>query len=35
MESGKTCRRLSTNQREVTMVTWVWGLRDLATFDRV
>jgi hypothetical protein len=30
MESGKTCPRLSTNQRhvtmDVTMVTWVWGL---------
>jgi len=27
LPSDKTCRRLSTNQRDVTMVTWLWGLR--------
>jgi len=32
MESGKTCRRLSTNQRHVTMVTWVWGLKTSPRF---
>jgi hypothetical protein len=26
MESGKSCRRVSTNQREVTILTWVLGL---------
>ena len=26
MESGKSCRRLSTNQREVTILTWVLGV---------
>ena len=29
MESGKSCRRLSTNQREVTILTWVFGFSSL------